>query len=629
VHERLSQIMTARGLPEPQFSGTNTADQLALVRNREYQVQEAAEMSPTLDPAVRASRAAARRAAVEARFEQRPGYGWFDRSVWRAATWGPLIALVASWHTLDPWLRPVLGTIYGLLSALVLIAVKVPYPTRYELALDDDGIELVVSNSRTRYPWHRIKEARLVLGDSRAGRPNHVLVLELQSGTLPPSSYFLAPVPRWHRALSGIRFAEIARLSAGEDDIERALGRFARGCWTPASGINLTGNTTEFSTRRRRLATASAALLTLGISPLLLFGGLLYGHVPVGTLAFVLIWAGLISIPGLITATWARHPGHLKLDDQGIEIALGSRISQIAWHDIEQVRTTGWLPEISGDRLLVVRPWPSSAPPPTRPALPWASRRARIAVLCPIQIFAANQSDIFEGLTRFAGSAWKAGAGLYAPPDETAGRMRFAGRLAGPYALLGAVAGYIAERLLNALVGLMRVPASAASLATPFSLSILIVDISLIVAGALLARDRFSLIVDGSGLTLKIGRSPAFIPWEDIDHVAIIRSSRSADGLVQTPWSSQSSSNSLKRKKKPRKTVKDREYLFAWITPESRFPRRWWQILGLMRPGLGGVSIMQLDAWPARLFTTRAELEQALIRYGGSRFASDQDALGI
>lgn len=626
IHERLSQILAARGLPEPQLGSTNTASQLGLVRNREYQGQEASDMSATTDRPHRAVQDASRPAHVEARFTQRPGRGWFDRAVWRASSWGPLVALVASWHVMSAGLRPILAVPYGVFSAAVLAAVTIPYPTRYELALDHEGIELIVGSQRTRYPWHRVKEARLVTYSSRTRRPCRVLSLELEPGTLPPDSHFLAPGPRWDESVSGLRFAELARLVADENDVERALGRFAIGCWKPAQDINLTGDAREFRIRRPRLIAGAIALIALGLCPLLIFGGLLRASIPITTLVFAAAWSGVVSIPGLIVASWASHSGHLKLDDEGIEVALGGRASRVAWHDVEQVRSTGWLPEMAGDRLLAVRLWPSSALPSAHVSLPWAYSRTHTLILCPVQIFSLGREDLLEGLTRFAGSAWKPDAGLYAPPGETAGRTRFTGRLMGPRTLIGAAAGYIAERLFLALIGLLTVPASAVSLAFPFSLTTMIVGLGFIAAGALFTRDRFSLVIDSNGLTLEIGRSSESMAWEDIDRISIVRSSHSTDGLVQTPWSSRSRSRSAKKNKKTvTKAIKDHEYLFAWLTSDAKIARRWWQVLGLMRPGLGGVSIMRLDAWPARVFATRAELEQALSRYGGSRFVSDQD----
>lgn len=67
-----------------------------------------------------------------------------------------------------------------------------------------------------------------------------------------------------------------------------------------------------------------------------------------------------------------------------------------------------------------------------------------------------------------------------------------------------------------------------------------------------------------------------------------------------------------RKRKKPRK---DPEYLVAWLRDGATPPRKWWRILGVMRPVLGGVAIIQLDAWWARLFATRTELERALARY--------------
>ena len=176
-------------------------------------------------------------------------------------------------------------------------------------------------------------------------------------------------------------------------------------------------------------------------------------------------------------------------------------------------RTTGWLPETSGDRLLVVRLWPSSAPPQSRITLPWTFRRAGFTVLCPIQIFATSRADLLAGLDRFAGAAWEPGTALHVPAEDTADRVCFAGRLAGPRTLLGAVAGYIAAQLLNTLIGLMAVPASAERLASPLKASIVVADFGLLAAGILLARDRFSFTIDADGLTLGIGRTPAFFRW--------------------------------------------------------------------------------------------------------------------
>lgn len=621
VHERLSQIMTARGLPEPQLSATNTIEQLGLVRNSAYQDPQTTEMSATTNPAAVATRPTSPRA--QARFQQRPWHGWFDRLSWRVSTWGPLAAVIYSWHALQPVPRLILTVVYALLSVFVFLFVSNLYPARYDLILDQEGIELVVGTSRRRYPWHRIREARLVPDRRHARRSGHVLVLELQPGTLPPKRRLPAPVPRWDKTHRGIRFAETGRLAARDDDIERALGRFAGACWTPARDINLTGDAWHYRARRPRLAVGAAVLLALGLSPLLLFCGLLRGQVPTGTLAFAAVLAGILSIPGLIVATWARYPGHLKLDGEGIEVALGGRISRVAWHDVERAGITGWILQIPGDRLLAVRQWPSSILSSSRITMPWTFRRAGIAVLCPVQIFTVRPDDIRVGLNRFAGSAWEPGAGLHVPAEDTADRVRFMGRLIGPRAVLGVVAVVLAIQLLSPLIGrLTTVPATAARFALPFNLSIVIVELGLFAAVVLLARHPFNLIVDADGLTLRIGRTPATILWDDIDRIAIIHSSSSSDGLIQTPWSSRSAGRNSKKKK----IRKDRIYLVAWMRGEATLPRKWWRILGLMRPVLGGVAIMELDAWWATLFATHAELERALARFAGARFASKDDA---
>ena len=136
------------------------------------------------------------------------------------------------------------------------------------MVLDHEGIELIVGYSRIRDPWHRVQEARLVSDRRRSRRPGHVMVLELQPGTLPPKPGSLAPVPRWDQALQGVRFAEIARLTASNEEIERALGRLAGERWMPARDISLTGDARQFRTRRRPLAVGAIALLALALSPL-------------------------------------------------------------------------------------------------------------------------------------------------------------------------------------------------------------------------------------------------------------------------------------------------------------------------------------------------------------------------
>lgn len=619
VHERLSQIMIARGLPEPQLSATNTVEQLGLVRNSAYQDPQTREMSATTNPAAVATHPAGLRA--RALFQQRPGRGWVDRLVWRLSTWGPLAAVGFSWHALQPVPRTILAAVYGLLSAFVFFFVKKMYPVRYDLILDSEGIELVVGTSRSRYPWHRIREARLVPDRRHARRSGHVLVLELQPGTLPPEGQLLAPVPRPDQTYKGIRFAETARLVASDDDIERALGRFAGACWTPARDISLTGDVWNFRARRLRLAAGAAVLLALGLSPLLLFCGLLRGHMPIGTLAFATVLAGILSIPGLIVATWVRYPGHLKLDGEGIEVKLGGRTSRVAWHDVERTGITGWLLETPGDRLLAIRQWPSSIFPSSRITMPWTFRRTDTAVLCPVQIFTARPDDLREGLNRFAGSSWEPRRRLQVPAEDTAARVRFTGRLFGPRALLAAVAGLLALQLLSLLTGLAAVPATDAGFAQPFYLGILVVEITLVAAGVWLARDPFNLIIDADGLTVQIGRSPAVIPWDDIDRIALIRSS-SFEGLIQTQRPSRSTPGNSKKTK----TRMDHIYLVAWLRGETAVPRKWWRILGLMRPVLGGVAIIKLDAWSARLFANHAELEQALARFAGTRLEVKDDA---
>jgi hypothetical protein len=602
VHERLSQIMTARGLPEPQLSATNTVEQLGLVRNRAYQEPQAAKMSATTNPAAAANRPAAPRA--RARFQQRRGYGWFDRLSWRLSAWGPLVAVIASWHALHPGLRLILAVVYGLLSAFVLFFIRDLYPVNYVLILDHDGIELVVGTSRSRYPWHRVREVRLVPDRRYARRSGHVLVLELQPGTLPPEGRFLAPVPRWDQALNGIRFARTARLAGSDEDIERALGRFARAAWRPARDISLTGDARHYRIRRARLAAGAAVLLALGLSPLFLFCGLLYGQMPIGTLTCAAVWAVILSVPGLIAAAWARYPGHLKLDGEGIEVELGGRISRVAWHDVERARITGWLLEKAGDRLLAVRQWPSSALPRSWITLPWTFRRAGVAILCPVQLFAARREDLRAALDRFAGPAWEPGTGLYAPVEDTADRVRFAGRLTGPRTLLTALAGIIVLLLLQYLFGLMTVPAAAVPFEWPLYISTTAAEFGLIAAGILMSRDRFGFTIDANGLTLQIGRAPTFLPWDDIDRIAIIRSSSSA-------------------------MRKDHDRLVVWLREETMLPRRWWRILRLMRPALGGVAIIELNEtnkWQTGLFATPTELERALARYAGARLVPEHDA---
>lgn len=620
VHERLSQIMAARGLPEPQLSATNTVEQLGLVRNSAYQDPQSPEMSATTNPATVATRPALR---AQARFQQRPGLGWFDRLIWRVATWGPLAAVIYSWHALQPAPRLVLAVVYAALSVFVLFFASNLYPTRYDLILDQEGIELVVGASRRRYPWHRIREVRLVPDRRHARRSRHILILELQPGTLPPEGRLLAPVPRWDETHDGIRFAETGRLAAQDDDIERALGRFAGTCWTPAIDISLTGDAWHYRARRTRLAVWAAVLLTLGLSPLLLWCGLLGGHMPIGALAFAAVLGAILSVPGVIVATWWRYPGGLKLDGEGIELALGGRTTYVPWHDVERARITGWIPEIPGDRFLAIRQWPSSRPHSSRITMPWTFRRAGTTVLCPVQVFAAHPDELRAGLNRFAGSAWEPGAGLHVPAEDTADRVRFTGRLVGPRALLGAAAVILALQLLGLLIDhLTTIPATASRFAAPFDLSVPIVELGLLAVVILLARDSFDLIVDADGLTLRIGRTPATILWDDIDRIAIIRSSSSSDGFIQTPWSSRSPGGNRKKKK----IGKDRRYLVAWMRGEAAIPRRWWRILRLMRPVLGGVAIMELSAWQARLFANRTDLERALVRFAGARFISQDDA---
>ena len=620
VNQRLSRIMIARGLPEPQFSATNTVEQLGLVRNGAYQEPKAAEMSATTSSVTAATQSRARRSQV--RFQQRPWHGWFDRWIWRLATWGPLAAVIVSWHELQPALRLVLAGFYGLLSVLVLLFVSDLYPARYELAFDHSGTELVVGTSRYPYPWHRIQEAQLVPDRRHARRSGHILALKLQPGTLPPKGRFLAPVPRFDQTLQGLRFAETARLVSSSDEIERALGRFASMCWRPARDISIAGNIRYYSARRARLAAGAAMLLALGLSPLLIFCGLFRGSMPVDVLTLTALWAGLLSVPGLIVGAWARYPGHLQLDGEGIEVALGGRISRIAWPEVERARLTGWLPETPGHRLLAVRQWPNSTLPRTRITLPWTFHPAGIVILCPVQNFAVRQGDLHADLDQFAGSASEAEAGLYVPIEDTADRVRFAGRLTGPRALLGAVAGFVALDLIGTLVGLLTVPAAARGFAWPVDITGTAAAIGLWGAAILLARDRFSFTIDSGGLTLQVGRTPAFIPWDDVDRIAIIRSPSSADGLIQTPWSSRRMHNDRKRKK----ARKDPEYLVAWLRDGATPPRKWWRILGVMRPVLGGVAIIELDAWWARLFATRTELERALTRYAETRFAPERDA---
>lgn len=615
VHERLSQIMTARGLPEPQLSATNTIEQLGLVRNSAYRDSQAAEMPTSTNPVdTHVSQSLLR---DQVRFRQRTGCGWFDRMIWRLSTWGPLAAVIYSWHVLQPAPRLALVTIYALLSVFVFLYIYDLYPIRYDLIFDNDGIELVVGTTRSRYPWHRVREARLVQDNRHTRRSGHVLVLELQPGTLPLESRFLTQMPRWDHVHNGIRFAETARLAVGDDDIERALGRFGDGCWKPAQDISLTGDAWNYRTRGPYLAAWATVLLVLGLSPLLLFCGLFRGYVPIGTLSLATALAGILSIPGIIVATWARFPGHLKFDGEGIEISLGGRISRVAWHDMERVGVTGWLQETPGDRLLVVRKWPSSSLPSTRVTMPWTFRRGGTAVLCPVQVFTANADDLRTGLSRFAGSVWESGTGLHVPVEDTARRVRFTGRFFGPRAMLAAVAGFIVDELLVPLLNLLTVPSTAARFALPYNWGVFFIEIGIIVAGIVLARDRFDLILDANGVTLQIGRAPTTILWDEMDRITII-SSFPIDGLTQTLWSSRKASNNSKK----RKMRKDRKYLVAWLGGEVVIPRRWWRILGLMRPVLGGVSIMELGGGGARLFAGHAEIERALARFSGTKFAS-------
>ena len=132
---------------------------------------------------------------------------------------------------------------------------------------------------------------------------------------------------------------------------------------------------------------------------------------PIGTLAFATVLAGILSIPGLIVVTWVRYPGRLKLDGEGIEVALGGRISHVAWHDVERAGITGGLLETPGDRLLAVRQWPSSIFPSSRITMPWTFRRVGIAVLCPVQIFTARPDDLREGSTGSPGQPGNRGRG--------------------------------------------------------------------------------------------------------------------------------------------------------------------------------------------------------------------------
>jgi hypothetical protein len=619
VYQRLSQILIARGLPEPQFSATNTVEQLGLVRNGAYEQPQTAEMSAMTSSVTASAQSGVRRHQV--RFQQRPWHGWFDRWIWRLATWGPLAAVIASWHALQPPLRLGLVGFYGLLSVLVLLFISDLYPTRYELVFDHSGIELVVGTSRYQYPWHRVQEVQLVPDRRHARRSGHILALKLQPGTLPPKGPFLAPVPRFNQALQGLRFAETVRLANSSDEIERVLGRFASARWRPASDISIAGDTRNYPARRATLAAEAVMLLVLGLSPLLIFCGLFRCSMSAGVLTLAALWAGILSVPGLIVGAWARYPGHLKLDGEGIEVALGGRISRVAWPDMERVRLVGWLPETPGNRFLAIRPWPKSTLPRTRITLPWTYRGAGIAILCPVHAFAVRQSDLHADLDRFAGSAWEAATGLYVPIEDTADRVRFAGRLMGPHAWLSAIAGFVAINLLNSLAGLLHVPTAAREFALPLNITSTVAALGLCGAGVLLARDRFSLTIDSRGLALQAGRTFASIPWDDIDRVAIIRSPSSADGLIQTPWSSRRTPNNRKRKKPHR----DREYLVAWLRDGAAPPRKWWTILGVMRPGLGGVAIIQLDNWLARLFATRIELERALVRYAETRLVPERE----
>jgi hypothetical protein len=105
--------------------------------------------------------------------------------------------------------------------------------------------------------------------------------------------------------------------------------------------------------------------------------------------------------------------------------------------------------------------------------------------------------------------------------------------------------------------------------------------------------------------------------WDEIDRIAIISSSP-VDGLTQTLWSSRKASNNGKKKK----IRKDRKYLVAWLSEEVVVQRRWWRIVGLMRPVLGGVAIVELSGSGVRLFADHAEIERALARFAGTRFAS-------
>ena len=78
-------------------------------------------MSSTVNRAAVTMRSAAPRTEGEARFQQRPAYGWFDRWVWRLSSYGPLVAVIASWHALSPDQRWILASVYGLFSAIVLL----------------------------------------------------------------------------------------------------------------------------------------------------------------------------------------------------------------------------------------------------------------------------------------------------------------------------------------------------------------------------------------------------------------------------------------------------------------------------------------------------------------------------